>query len=164
MSENIVECFIEISKHSNLKYEFNNQKLKLDRVLFGSEVYPHNYGFISDTLSEDGDPLDVVVLSNFSSTPGTYLDGRILGTLEMIDSGEQDWKVIAIMDSDPRLKHINSLEDVPKHWKDELINFFENYKKLENKKVSLGSFLSLEKTISLIKEAKERWKSNQKNL
>ncbi|ADX98308.1 inorganic diphosphatase [Mycoplasma suis] len=158
---NIVECFIEIAKHSNLKYECVDGKLKLDRVLFGSMVYPHNYGYISDTLAEDGDPLDVVVLSNFSVTPGTYLDCKILGSLEMVDSGEQDWKVIAIMDADPRLKHINSLDDVPQHWIAELRNFFESYKQLENKKVSLGNFISLEFTLSLIEESKTRWRTQR---
>ncbi len=100
-SHNIVECFIEISKNSNIKYELTDNKLKLDRVLFGSMVYPHNYGFILNTLSEDNDPLDVLLISNFSLAPGTYADARILGALEMVDSGEEDLKIIAVMDKDP---------------------------------------------------------------
>ncbi|CCE67007.1 inorganic diphosphatase [Candidatus Mycoplasma haematominutum] len=155
---NIYECFIEISKNSNVKYEFTNSKLKLDRVLFGAEVYPQNYGFITDTIGEDGDPLDVVLISNISLHPGVYADGRILGALEMIDSGENDLKVIAILNKDPRLSHITKLEEIPNHWLIELKQFFLNYKKLENKEVKLGEFISLSKTLEIVEESKQRYK------
>lgn len=158
-SHNIVECFIEISKNSNIKYELTDNKLKLDRVLFGSMVYPHNYGFILNTLSEDNDPLDVLLISNFSLAPGTYADARILGALEMVDSGEEDLKIIAVMDKDPRLSHIHSISDLPDFWLSELRNFFEEYKKLENKEVKLGKLISLSETLELVKKAKLKYGS-----
>ncbi|AHC39824.1 inorganic pyrophosphatase [Mycoplasma ovis str. Michigan] len=151
---------MEISKNSNIKYELTDNKLKLDRVLFGSVAYPHNYGFIPNTLSEDGDPLDVLLVSQFSLTPGTYADGRVIGALEMIDSGEEDLKIIAIMDKDPRLSHINSISDLPNFWLSEIKNFFEEYKKLENKEVKLGKLINLPKTLELIEHAKLNYNSS----
>ncbi|KMZ96269.1 hypothetical protein PVNG_02407 [Plasmodium vivax North Korean] len=91
-NSSIFECYIEISKGSNLKYELTSSGLKLDRVLYGSYVYPQNYGFIKNTLGEDGDPLDIVLISNSAIQPGCLADARIIGSLEMIDSGEEDLK------------------------------------------------------------------------
>ncbi|AFN65013.1 inorganic pyrophosphatase [Mycoplasma wenyonii str. Massachusetts] len=159
MSNNIVECFIEISKHSNIKYELTENKLKLDRVLFGSLVYPHNYGFIVNTLSEDNDPLDVLLISNFSLTPGTYAEGRVLGALEMVDAGEEDLKIIAVMDKDPRLAHINSLSELPNFWFEELKNFFEEYKKLEKKEVKIGNLVPLSEALEFINKARDKYNS-----
>ncbi|AFO52376.1 inorganic pyrophosphatase [Candidatus Mycoplasma haematolamae str. Purdue] len=162
MSSKVYECFIEIAKGSNIKYELTDIGLKLDRVLFGSAVYPQNYGFIVHTLGEDQDPLDVVLVSNFALTPGTYADARIVGSLEMVDTGEQDLKVLAIMEGDPRLGHIQALEDIPQHLLDELRDFFKSYKTLEKKEVQLGKFLSLEETVKHIEAARKRYNASSR--
>lgn len=113
----IAEVFIEISKNSNLKYEFNHQRqcMILDRVLPGCNVYPGDYGFIEQTLELDNDPVDVLIFSEHSIMPGTFATVRIVGGLEMIDAGEVDNKLIALYCGDPATTDITDISQVNFH-------------------------------------------------
>lgn len=133
---------IEIPKKSNVKYEFDRKtkQISVDRILFGTEVYPQNYGFIKEALDWDGDELDVLVISDHSFMPGVIVPTRIIGAMEMIDDGETDTKLIGVIDCDPRYKNINKLSDVSEHTLKEIKNFFETYKLLQNKNVTIKGF------------------------
>ncbi len=144
---------VEIPKNSKVKYEIDsNGKLFVDRILFGTEVYPHNYGFIENTLDWDGDALDGLVISNEAFFPNSIVPTRILGAMEMIDGGETDTKLISVIDVDPRFNHIKTIDDLPKHMLDEIRNFFENYKKLQKKEVIIKGFQGLEFAKEVFKE------------
>lgn len=137
-----LEAIIEIPKESNVKYEYDRQTgaIKVDRILYGSEVYPQNYGFIPEALDWDGDELDILIIAGQSFQPGVRVPARIIGAMEMIDSGETDTKLIGVIDCDPRYSNINQLKDVPEHLLKEIQNFFQNYKILQNKKVIVKGF------------------------
>ena len=160
---NIVECIIEIPMGTKNKYEVNKEsgRITLDRVLYSALTYPGEYGFIEDTLSEDGDPLDILVISSYPTFPGCVVSARILGYLTVIDNGEHDEKVIAVVDKDPRFDGINSLEDLKEQQKAEIKDFFESYKKLQNIKVEIDGFHSKEEARELIKKCKENFKNIQ---
>ncbi|NQX83467.1 MAG: inorganic diphosphatase [Mycoplasmataceae bacterium] len=152
MKENAI---IEISKGSNIKYEIENGKIKVDRILFGSMTYPLNYGFFENTLDWDGDPLDVLVLSDHKFLPGTEVPIRIIGAVKMIDGGETDTKILGVIDVDPRYSHINKLEDVNEHILKEIKDFFENYKNLQNKKVKINGFEKIKYAINELNETRK---------
>lgn len=133
---------IEIPKNSQVKYEYDrkSKQILVDRILYGSMAYPHNYGFIKEALDYDGDELDVLVFADQAFQPGIVVPTRIVGAMEMIDGGETDTKLLAVIDVDPRYNHINTFKDVPQHWLDEIKDFFENYKNLQKKKVQILGF------------------------
>lgn len=139
-----LNAIIEIPKGSNIKYELEDGKIKVDRILFGSMRYPLNYGFFENTLDWDGDPLDALVLADQEFMPGVEVPVRVLGAVKMIDGGETDTKIIAVIDVDPRYSHVKTLEDVPEHLLNEVKDFFENYKNLQNKEVRIDGFEGLE--------------------
>lgn len=149
------KIIIEIPKGSNIKYEIEDGKVKVDRILFGAMNYPANYGFFENTLDWDGDPLDALVISDHSFMPGVEIPIRILGAIKMIDGGETDTKIIGVIDVDPRFKNIKTLDDVEQHILDEYKDFFENYKNLQNKKVKINGFEGLEYAMNELKETKE---------
>ncbi len=158
----IVEATIEIPMGTQNKYEVDpkTRKIKLDRVLFSSVSYPSEYGFIENTLSGDGDPLDILVLSTFPTFPGCIIKGRVLGYLELIDNGDTDEKVITVNSTDPRFDHIQTLEDLPEHTIDEIKEFFKTYKHLQGIKVQVGNIYGVEETKKLIDECKKRFIEN----
>ena len=149
-----INAIIEISKNSNIKYEydFESKMFKVDRILYGSNTYPQNYGFIKNTLDWDGDPLDILVISDHSFPPGTIVPTRIIGAMKMIDDGETDTKLIGVIDVDPRFNHINSLSDLNKSLLDEISEFFKTYKILQNKHVEVNGFEDAEYAIKELKE------------
>lgn len=152
---NIVNAIIEISKGSRAKYEIDKASglLKLDRVIYSSFYYPHNYGFIPQTYGGDKDPLDILILSSISVQPLCIVQAKIIGVMQMIDSGDADDKIIAVAANDKSVSHINNIEEMPKHFFDELRQFFEEYKKLENKTVKVEEFQNRATAVSIIKEA-----------
>ena len=158
--KNIVECIIEIPMGTKNKYEVNKEtgRITLDRVLYSSLTYPGEYGFIEDTLSEDNDPLDILVISSYPTFPGCVVGARILGYLTVIDNGENDEKVLAVVDKDPRFDGINTIDDLKEQQKAEIKDFFESYKKLQNIKVEINDFHSKEEALELIKKCKENYK------
>src|SRR5688500_14366630 len=141
-----VNGIIEIPKGSRAKYEIDKDSglIKLDRVLYASMYYPLNYGFIPQTLGEDHDPLDIVVLTQVTVVPRCLIPSKVIGVMRMIDRGEADDKIIAVAENDPSVSHINDIKDLPGHLLAELKHFFENYKTLENKKVIVDEILSKE--------------------
>lgn len=126
---------IEIPKGSKNKYEFDKETgtLRLDRILYTSTHYPHNYGFIPRTYAEDDDPLDVLVLCSECIVPLALVECYPIGVLEMIDGGQRDEKIIAICARDPLFNTFKELEDLPPHFMEEIRHFFTVYKQLEGK-------------------------------
>ena len=152
----IINVVIEIPKNSNIKYEYNrtNGQISVDRILYGSNVYPENYGFIRDALDWDGDELDVLVIAEQSFMPGIEVPTRILGAMTMVDSGETDTKLIGVIDCDPRFKKINSLTDLPEHKLHVIRDFFETYKRLQKKEVKVGEFKDADWAIKELEECR----------
>ena len=148
----LFKAVIEIPKGSKTKYELDKDTglIKLDRVLFTSTHYPHNYGFIPLTYCEDGDPLDVLVLCSEKLYPLTTLTVRPIGVLEVIDSGARDSKIIGVSVDDPFYNSYHDTSDLPKHIFDEIKNFFDVYKKLEGSKLLTGEIEGAEKAREVI--------------
>ena len=157
--ELIYEVLIEIPKGSRNKYEYDEERkmLRFDRMLFSSVHYPSDYGFIPNTLGEDGDPLDVLVLVNEPTFPGCLIDARPVGLFVMYDEKGRDDKVLCVPVSDPLWNHIYSLEQVPPHLLDEIEHFFTIYKDLEQKKVRVEGWKSLDSAIKVIEQAHLRF-------
>ena len=160
----VVEALIEIPLHSKNKYEIDptTGKIKLDRVLYASMVYPTEYGSVENTLAPDGDPLDILVVCDNPSFPGCYVPARVLGYLEMTDGGKPDYKLISVVDCDPRYSNYRELNELPDFILREIRNFFENYKVLQGIDVTTGAYHDKEDAIKIIDECKERYK--RKNL
>lgn len=137
-----VNAMIEIPQGSRSKYEVDKDTglLKLDRVIYSSFQYPVNYGFIPQTLGQDGDPLDILVLCSQSIHSLCLVEANVIGNMQMIDQGQMDDKIIAVAAKDPSVNHISRMEELPQHFLLELKNFFEQYKVLENKKVEIDNF------------------------
>lgn len=133
--EGNVLAFIEIPRGSRNKYEYDEEHgaFRLDRVLYSSVHYPTDYGFIPDTLAEDGDHLDILVLVQQPTFPGCLIETRPLGGLDMADEKGPDFKVLAVPVDDPRYSHVRSLEGIGDHWLREIETFFATYKLLEPK-------------------------------
>src|SRR5215208_8319733 len=155
-----VNALIEIPQGSRTKYEIDKGTglLKLDRVIYSSFHYPVNYGFIPQTLGHDGDPLDILVLCSQSIQSLCLVQATVIGNMQMIDSGEQDDKIIAVATKDPSVNHISSLEEMPRHFTNELRNYFEQYKVLENKQVQIEEFQNKEIAYGIIKNAIDLYK------
>ncbi len=137
-----VNAMIEIPQGSRSKYEVDKETglLKLDRVIYSSFQYPINYGFIPRTLGLDNDPLDILVICSQSIHSLCLVEANVIGNMQMIDSGQEDDKIIAVAARDPSVNHIKKIEELPQHFLLELKNFFEQYKVLENKKVEIDTF------------------------
>ncbi|KAI3791679.1 hypothetical protein L2E82_05540 [Cichorium intybus] len=151
----IFNCVIEISKGSKVKYELDKKTglIKVDRVLYSSVVYPHNYGFVPRTLCEDNDPLDVLVIMQEPILPGCFLRAKAIGVMPMIDQGEKDDKIIAVCADDPEYRHFNDIKELPPHRLAEIHRFFEDYKKNENKEVVVNDFLPADQAIEVVKHS-----------
>lgn len=156
---------IEIPKGSRAKYEIDKESglIKLDRVIYASMYYPLNYGFIPQTLGEDGDPLDIVVLTQVSVVPGCIIPSKVIGVMRMIDRGEADDKIIAVAENDASVNFIRDVSELPEYFRVELKHFFENYKTLENKVVVVDEFLFREKAMTIIHECIDRYSETFKN-
>lgn len=142
----IVNAIIEIPHHSRAKYELDKESglLKLDRVLYSSVYYPANYGFIPQSYCGDRDPLDILVLTQITLPPLCLVSAKVIGVMQMIDQGDMDDKIIAVAEHDMSVNHINDISELPEHFLRELRNFFEDYKKLENKTVRVEEFQNAE--------------------
>ena len=155
----VINAIVEITSGSKNKYEIDKKsgRIKLDRVINSSNVYPAEYGTIEETLSPDGDPLDILILSNEKTYPGCIIPARVLGYLDMVDNGLLDYKLIAVVDVDPKFKEINDLDDLDEITLKEIKNFFENYKSLDDIEVSVGSFHKKDEALKIIEKKKKRY-------
>ncbi len=156
----IVTGLIEIPQGSRAKYEIDKEisLLKLDRVIYSSFHYPINYGFIPQTFGQDGDPLDICILSSQSIQPLCLVEATVIGNMQMIDSGEADDKIIAVATKDPSVNYISDINELPRHFFNELRNYFEQYKVLENKQVEIREFQDKVTAYTVINEAIELYK------
>ncbi len=158
--DRVIEAVIEIPMNTKNKYEIDKarNRIKLDRVLYSQMTYPAEYGYIENTLAEDGDPLDILVIASTQTFPGCIVDARVIGFLDMVDNGEKDEKIIAVMDHDPRFSQIHKIDDVQEHMLREIKHFFNTYKDLqENKKVDVYDFHGKEDAVRLIDECIKRY-------
>ena len=147
---------IEISKRDKNKYELDKETgfLKLDRVLFTSTHYPANYGFIPRTFAEDGDPLDVLVLCSEKIQPMTLVECKPIGVLNMIDNNSNDEKIIAVPVNDPNYNCFGDIDELPRHYFDEIKHFFQVYKTLENgKETNVTEFGGVDKAKEVIQNS-----------
>ncbi|MCG2888112.1 MAG: inorganic diphosphatase [Sulfolobales archaeon] len=161
-----VNVLIEIPQGSNVKYEFDEEEnvIKVDRILYTAMFYPFNYGFIPGTLEEDGDPLDVLVISNYPLMPGSVIEVRPVGMLFMRDEKGEDVKIIAVpIDKiDPTFSNIKDINDVPDAIKNKITHFFEHYKELEpGKWVKVSGWGNASQAKERINKAIERAKSGK---
>jgi inorganic pyrophosphatase len=133
-----VDVIVEIPKGSRNKYEFDQQlgRIRLDRMLFSSTGYPSDYGFVPDTLAEDGDPMDALVLLDEPTFPGCLVRARVIAVFWMRDEEGPDAKLLCVPADDPRHLHLQELEDVPWYVITEIWHFFDIYKALEPGKSS----------------------------
>lgn len=151
----VVNGIIEIPKLSRAKYELDKESgmLILDRVLYSAMYYPANYGFIPKTYCDDKDPLDILVLSQINVVPMCIIRAKVIGVMRMIDNGEKDDKIIAVAENDMSVSHISDISELPAHSIKELRNFFEDYKKLENKTVEVEDFQNATVAKDIIQKA-----------
>jgi inorganic pyrophosphatase len=150
-----LNAIIEIPRGSRAKYEIDKESglIKLDRVIYASMYYPLNYGFIPQTLGEDHDPLDIVVLTQVSVVPRCMIPSRVIGVMRMVDRGEADDKIIAVAEQDASVSHIHDVSELPEFFRIELKHFFENYKTLENKKVVVDEFLGKSAAFEIVERS-----------
>ena len=155
----IVDAVIEIPMGSQNKYELNKKtrQIKLDRVLYSAMFYPAEYGFIENTLALDHDPIDILVFTTYPTFPGCTISARIIGALNMIDSGDEDIKLISVCNNDPWYDHVSSLSDISPHIVKEIENFFATYKNLQGKHTEILGWLSIEEALKLLDESTERY-------
>lgn len=153
------QAIVEIPKGSKVKYELDKHTglLRVDRVLYSSVFYPANYGFIPQTLGEDNDPLDVLVLMQEEVFPLSILNAKPIGVMHMMDQGEADEKIIAVATDDPEYRDYDNISQLPPHRLEELSTFFADYKKLERKEVMVEEMQGPEKARQLIKECMDRY-------
>ena len=157
----IVRSIIEIPMGSSNKYELDKETglLKLDRVLYSAVYYPANYGFVPQTLADDGDPLDILVLGAEPVYPLTLVTSRVIGLMVMKDQDELDHKLIGVPVGDPEYKNCNDVHELPPHRLAVLKRFFEDYKILENKSVIVDDILSAKDALPVIAESIATYKT-----
>ena len=160
----MVNAIIEIPVGTKNKYEVDKERgrVKLDRVLYSAMTYPAEYGYVEDTLAGDGDPLDILVISSEPSFPGCVVPARVIGYLEMYDNGKEDIKIISVVDVDPRYREIEKLEDLSSFTLQEIKNFFENYKVLQNMEVIVKDYHGREEALIEIDKCKKNYHQQKK--
>lgn len=160
----VVTAVIEVPKGSRNKYEYDKkmEAFMLDRVLYSPVHYPAEYGFIPKSTYDDGDPMDILVIMEQPTFPGCVIEARPIGIMGMIDSGDKDYKVLAVPAEDPRFDDVNDIDDVPAHLLKEIEHFFSVYKTLQGKEVeTLGwedakaAKAEIERSLEMYKEQYE---------
>ena len=158
-----VDALIEIPLGSKNKYELDKStgRIRLDRVLYAAMIYPAEYGILENTLAPDGDALDILVICSDPTFPGCTVPARVLGYLEMVDGGKLDYKLISVVDCDPRYDCVRELEDLSPFVLKEIANFFANYKVLQGVKVEVGAYHGREEAMAVIEQCKKAWQDRQ---
>lgn len=153
---------IEIPKGSYNKYEIDKSTglIALDRANYSYAPYPFDYGFVPQTLWEDGDPLDVIVLTTFPLNPGILVKVRPVAVMDMTDSGDSDYKVICVPVDDKRWDDVKDLSDINSHWIKEYTHFFETYKELKGKGdvVKINKVMGRAEAMDAVKRSVEIYK------
>ncbi|MBP6881307.1 MAG: inorganic diphosphatase [Candidatus Pacebacteria bacterium] len=159
-----MNVIIEIPKFSKNKYEIDKETgiIALDRVMHTAQDYPFDYGFVPQTLFDDGDALDVVLLTTYPLAPGILVKARPVAIMEMIDGGDRDDKVITVPIDDPRFDEVNDLTDLNKHFIKETTHFFETYKKVQNKEVSVGKWHGAAEAKTAFEKSRKMYEENKK--
>ena len=153
------DAVIEIPLGSSVKYELDKMSgmIRMDRVLYSAVYYPANYGFIPQTLAEDNDPLDVLVMCQESVAPLTIIHARTIGLMTMIDSGVKDHKIIAVATADPEYNQYHEASQLPSHQLAMVRRFFQDYKQLEGKIVEVDEILPAAVAYPVIEAALARY-------
>ncbi|SFU50404.1 inorganic pyrophosphatase [Pustulibacterium marinum] len=160
MSESTTfDVLIEIPKGSRNKYEydFEKKRIRFDRVLYSAMFYPADYGFIPETLAEDGDPLDAMVFFTEATVPGCLVEVKPIAVFKMADDKGPDEKIICVPVSDPIMNKLNDLKDLNIHTLKEFEHFFQVYKDLEQKFVQVDGWGDLSEAMNYIQGAKDRF-------
>lgn len=142
-----INVIVEINRGSKNKYEIDKKTglIALDRVMHSAQDYPFDYGFVPQSLWDDDDPLDVLILTTYPLTPGILVRVRAVAVMEMIDDGESDNKIISVPVDDPRWDEVVDLKDINKHTLKEIEHFFGTYKKIQGKVVEIKGFKGKDK-------------------
>jgi inorganic pyrophosphatase len=156
----VVYAVVEIPKGSRNKYEYDKdmEAFALDRVLYSPFYYPAEYGIIPQSLWDDGDPMDILVLMDEATFPGCIIETRPIGVMRMIDGGDSDDKILGVPVTDPRCNEINDIQDVPPSLLKEIAHFFEDYKKLEGKTTEVLGWEKASQAFEAIKHSMELYK------
>lgn len=156
-TEDKMNVIIEIPRGSKNKYEIDKETgiISLDRAMKTAQDYPFDYGFVPQTWWDDGDALDVIMLTTYPLMPGILVKARPVGIMTMIDGGESDDKVIAVPIDDPRWEEVQDLEDINKHTIKEMEHFFSTYKKIEGKTVEVKGFSGKAEAIKAFKRSQD---------
>ena len=161
MKSNVINALIEIPLHCKNKYELDKEtgRIHLDRVLYAARMYPAEYGIIEHTLAPDGDALDILVICNDPTFPGCVVPARVLGYLDMMDGGKLDYKLIAVVDCDPRFNNKQDLSDLNPFLLKEIANFFTNYKVLQGIKVEVGEYHDKEEAMAIVQQCRKAYEN-----
>ncbi len=155
-----IDVVVEIPKGSRNKYEFDEKTgdIKLDRVLKSAVHYPGDYGEIPETLGEDGDPLDALIINRFPVFPGCVVPTRIIGVLEMVDTGDNDEKLIGVPEGDSDFNEWKDMDDIPESLQKEIVEFFATMNNLQDgKEVTVKGLKGIKEAETILKRAKEAY-------
>jgi inorganic pyrophosphatase len=157
-----MNVIVEIPRFSKNKYEIDKETgiIALDRVMHTAQDYPFDYGFVPRTLFDDGDALDVVLLTTHPLLPGILVKARPVAIMEMIDGGDRDDKVVAVPIDDPRFDDVQDLKDLNKHFVKEMTHFFETYKKIQHKEVQVGAWHGKDHAEAAFEKSVEAYKKD----
>lgn len=161
---NSINTIIEIPKGSKNKYEIDKETglIMLDRAMHSAQDYPFDYGFMPQSLWDDGDPLDIVILTTYPLAVGVLVKVRPVGVLRMIDDGESDAKIIGVPEKDPRFDEIHDITDVNKHTLKEIEHFFNTYKKINHKEVQTNGYGDKKEAQDAVMRSVEQYKQKMK--
>jgi inorganic pyrophosphatase len=162
----VVNMIVEIPKGKRNKFELDKDTglIKLDRYLYSASVYPGDYGFIPQTLAEDGDPLDILVMVNEPTFSGCLIEARVVGMFRMKDKGADDFKVLGLPNADPLFGHVKRLEDVPPHFLLEVEHFFGTYKQLEGAHTESLGWIGAEAATQEVRDSVDRFRASLGNV
>ncbi len=163
-TRDVMNVIIEIPKFSKNKYEIDKETgiIALDRVMHTAQDYPFDYGFVPQTLFDDGDALDVVLMTTYPLAPGILVKARPVAIMEMVDGGDRDDKIVAVPVDDPRFDTIKDLADINPHFVKEMTHFFETYKKVQKKEVSVGQWHGKDEAMKAFTRSCEMYQADKK--
>ena len=161
----VANMIVEIPKGRRTKFEVDKATglIKMDRYLYSSTMYPGDYGFIPQTLAEDGDPLDILVMVNEPTFSGCLIEARVVGIFKMRDKGFNDYKVLGVPNKDPLFADLRTLNDVPAHFLREVEHFFSTYKHLEGVTIEPLGWASAEEGAVEVRGSIERFRATLGN-